>query len=687
MRYLLEIHNSVPLQQLQTGLNTMKGTMLDEESRLKKLVKDYFGDFVTARKTIEELESTLSDKTYFTEDGGLCMDANVSDTVKMAEEMIAPLQSNRERIYDLQKSLQLFRKYRLMFPTIDNVEEYLESKQWDKLQKEYEKYKSLIVSSSEDNVVIDMIKSHMMEYIEKAINELLALLYNSNSGLSPEQQTHYIQLVIALDYPHVPELFMLQNTLQTWKTAVQFKKERLRNAFELERIDIEHVNVATHRQVAVKLLLQYCAELAEKYREVMKKGVGVFYSMIRRVDDITKMKESVTEMMAQIDAIMALYQQELGWVFEKGLNTADPKSILFSPDELLALFETIHVDLNAMWEPTLGSLEKSAQKSGDANLVTVLQNIESILQKREERTELQVADNFLKLSFYEVNQVVAGQEVSKVLLSPFKLTSHLSSPLALPLCRCGELILCCFEGVQFKLAAFEAHLKPALLKYFGDTLLTLFHSIDDAKGDLAAMSFALLLQHVYTYQFMRTKLLEEPMARFPALLKDASLKQLHATLQSAASRLIAVYLQRKQREIVELLRSAFARDWSQYRTLQPLRGEVAFFLTSLTLVSGDISLFMGVAPAKYLKPMEEAALKALVEVFQNLHGVTEQAYCQMMVELRVLEQAIASEHFSALKTLLMKAFGNKESPECMAVVDNYVKEGSERLKKILVTLN
>ena len=50
-----------------------------------------------------------------------------------------------------------------------------------------------------------------------------------------------------------------------------------RSAFELERIDIEHVNVATHRQVAVKLLLQYCAELAEKYREVMKKGVGVFY--------------------------------------------------------------------------------------------------------------------------------------------------------------------------------------------------------------------------------------------------------------------------------------------------------------------------------------------------------------------------------------------------------------------------
>lgn len=43
--------------------------------------------------------------------------------------------------------------------------------------------------------------------------------------------------------------------------------------------------------------------------------------MIRRVDDITKstdfgsvsevVRESVTEMMAQIDAIMALYQQEV----------------------------------------------------------------------------------------------------------------------------------------------------------------------------------------------------------------------------------------------------------------------------------------------------------------------------------------------------------------------------------------
>ena len=85
-----------------------------------------------------------------------------------------------------------------------------------------------------------------MEYIEKAINELLALLYNSNSGLSPEQQTHYIQLVIALDYPHVPELFMLQNTLQTWKTAVQFKKERLRK-YDCGETPMKCLRAGAHR--------------------------------------------------------------------------------------------------------------------------------------------------------------------------------------------------------------------------------------------------------------------------------------------------------------------------------------------------------------------------------------------------------------------------------------------------------
>lgn len=56
----------------------MNTAVLDEENRLKKLVKDYFGDFVTARKTIEELENTLQDKTFFKDDQTLVVEDVIS---------------------------------------------------------------------------------------------------------------------------------------------------------------------------------------------------------------------------------------------------------------------------------------------------------------------------------------------------------------------------------------------------------------------------------------------------------------------------------------------------------------------------------------------------------------------------------------------------------------------------------
>ena len=61
--------------------STMKTAVLDEETRLKKLVKDYFGDFVNARKTIEELEETLKDSTFFNEDNTLVAE-NVFITIE-----------------------------------------------------------------------------------------------------------------------------------------------------------------------------------------------------------------------------------------------------------------------------------------------------------------------------------------------------------------------------------------------------------------------------------------------------------------------------------------------------------------------------------------------------------------------------------------------------------------------------
>ena len=56
----------------------MRNAVLNEEVQLKKLVKDYFCDFVTARQTIEKLEKTLTDPHYFTSEGDLIIQGVLS---------------------------------------------------------------------------------------------------------------------------------------------------------------------------------------------------------------------------------------------------------------------------------------------------------------------------------------------------------------------------------------------------------------------------------------------------------------------------------------------------------------------------------------------------------------------------------------------------------------------------------
>ena len=131
-------------------------------------------------------------------------------------------------MYALQNSLPLFMQHRAMYPTIDNMERYLQNKQWDGVLKEYTNFQSTLQHSEESNVMIDFIKAHIMEYVQKATDEILSILYNSGDSLSPEKQAYYIGIVIGLGYRNVPELFMLQNSLQAYKNAISGCRERLR---------------------------------------------------------------------------------------------------------------------------------------------------------------------------------------------------------------------------------------------------------------------------------------------------------------------------------------------------------------------------------------------------------------------------------------------------------------------------
>lgn len=92
-------------------------------------------------------------------------------------------------------------------------------------------------------------------------------------------------------------------------------------------------------------------------------------------------------------------------------------------------------------------------------------------------------------------------------------------------------------------------------------------------------------------------------------------------------------------------------------------------------------------PKKYLTSLEDAALRALIEVFQKLRNLPEPAYCQLLLEVLIMEKAMPSEHYNALKTLLLKAYGPNVSEESLAVVDKYVEDGCSKMKRIIDTLN
>lgn len=73
-----------------------------------------------------------------------------------------------------------------------------------------------------------------------------------------------------------------------------------------------------------------------------------------------------------------------------------------------------------------------------------------------------------------------------------------------------------------------------------------------------------------------------------------------------------------------------------------MRSDASFFLTSLALISGDLSLYLGmkwafhwqvtISGKETIQQMKETALTYLTELFQGLSNITEAAYCQVGVD-------------------------------------------------------
>lgn len=59
---------------------------------------------------------------------------------------------------------------------------------------------------------------------------------------------------------------------------------------------------------------------------------------------------------------------------------------------------------------------------------------------------------------------------------------------------------------------------------------------------------------------------------------------------------------------------------------------------------------------------------------------------QLLIEVSVMEKALPSPMFSTLRTLLEKGFRGVITEETRTVVDKYVKEAYEKMKRIIEPL-
>ena len=123
---------------------------------------------------------------------------------------------------------------------------------------------------------------------------------------------------------------------------------------ELERIDIEEARGASQRTVLVGLLLAYMEEVSNRSKDMLRRcrdvfQVGVlsvpeFQSMLRRVEHVDDVKDSLGEMMRCVGEMMDRTYQEVEWVLSIDKSEKEDMPLL-SAEHLLSLFDVMHVDM------------------------------------------------------------------------------------------------------------------------------------------------------------------------------------------------------------------------------------------------------------------------------------------------------------------------------------------------------
>ena len=83
-------------------------------------------------------------------------------------------------------------------------------------------------------------------------------------------------------------------------------------------------------------------------------------------------------------------------------------------------------------------------------------------------------------------------------------------------------------------------------------------------------SYALLLKHIFTYTFIKTHLIEEPLNKYSFVKKNDQLKAIYVQITAVIAQFLQTYLQRNQEDLLNELRHCYNVDWTSYQALQPV---------------------------------------------------------------------------------------------------------------------
>ena len=112
-----------------------------------------------------------------------------------------------------------------------------------------------------------------------------------------------------------------------------------------------------------------------------------------------------------------------------------------------------------------------------------------------------------------------------------------------------------------------------VMKQFVSVMDSILKTLDASLDEAATVSQASmnrLLESVYTLVYIKKHLIEEPLAKYVFLKKDASLKEVYSHCTTSINRCTHIYRKNYQDKFMKLLDACFHVDWTSYRMLQPV---------------------------------------------------------------------------------------------------------------------